>query len=279
MPPIFKKLRQTPQQRVYNAARINRFMNRRARMRPSKGLKLQISNVLKGKQETKLVIGAPFNRQTGTDLEQFQAFTTAITSTNEVYCLIPKTQQGEDDFNRIGNIIQPVSLTTKVNLAINPTDPSSQSIYADVWFLTAKSVKAERNSNQILTDKLFNDGQGTNVPYDGTSYTAMLPINKSEFTVISHKRVKLQKALDDPNTKLTGGVTASTNTFLYTSSLSVKIPVPTRYVYEDKVDDTPTNAFPFMMVGFVGTDTTGDSSSLTGRVYVQAQSHLYFKDS
>lgn len=279
MPATGRKIRaRIPADKYYYAAK-NRIANRARRMRPSKGLKLQIDSVLKGKQETKFVLGAPFNRNTATDLEQFQPFTGGITSTNEVYCLIPKVIQGEDDFNRIGNIIQPVKLTTKVNVCINPTDPNSQSIYADIWFCTAKSVKAERNSNQILTAALLNDGQGTNVAYDGTSFTAMLPLNKSEFSLISHKRYKLQKTSNDPNSKLTGGGNPASSLSAYTASFSVNVPIPTRYIYEDKADDTPTNAFPFMMVGFVGTDTTGDTSSITGRVYVQAQSHLYFKDS
>ena len=239
-----------------------------------------MKKVLEGTQETKLVIGAPYNRQTGTDLELWTAFTTAITSTNEVYCLIPEVTQGPDDYQRIGNSIQPQSLTVKYNVCFQPSDLVSGMVYADLWFCTSKTVKAESQTNNIPTAQFLNDGQGTNVPYDGTSYTAMLPVNKSEFTIIKHKRVRLNKGSGDPNSLLTGSVASGIATNIYYTKMgSVDIPVPAKYLFEQATSTSPTNNFPFLMVGFHSADTTGGTSSLTARIYVQAQSHLYFKDS
>jgi len=247
--------------------------------RGARNLTQEVKKVMEGTQETKLVIGAPYNRQSNTDLESWTSFTQAITSTNEVYCLIPKLTQGPDDYQRIGNAIQPKKLTVKYNVCIQPSDLISAAVYADLWFCTCKTVKAERLTNEVPTGQFFNDGQGQNVPYDGTSFTAMLPVNKSEFNVISHKRIRLVKGSGDPNSFLTGSVTSGIATNIYYAKAgSVDIPVPAKYLYEEKTRESPTNAFPFLMVGFHSVDTTGGGTSLTARIQVQAQSHLYFKD-
>lgn len=235
-----------------------------------------MNKIVKRTSETKFVIGPPTNFNTNVNLEQWLAFTSGITSTNELYRLIPDVQQGDDDFNRVGNTIQPLSLSVKVNLAA--TSSTSMSVYADVYFLISKTVKDYRLTNGINTAKLLNAGDGTNVPYDGTSYTAMLPVNKAEFTVIAHKRFMLQKGNLDPNAALSGSVVPASDTFSYTRSFSQKIPLPKKFQYEARAQTQPTNYFPFMCVGFVGTDTNGNTAPITARIGVQAQSHLYYKD-
>jgi len=253
------------QNRIRNAAKMKRqpFTQR-------------VTSVVRRLQETKFVIRPPSNFNTNATLEQFTAFTSGITSTNEIYGVLPNISQGDDDFQRIGNVIQPTSLTVKVNLALNTTQ--TQSIYADVYFLTSKTIKDQNLVNGILTAQLMNVGDGTNAPYDGTSYTAMLPINRSEFTVLAHKRFLLQKGSNDPNTALTGTGSPATNTFAYTKSFSQKIPMPAKLIYEDRTRVQPANYFPFMVVGFCGSDTNGNLAPTSARVNVQAQSHLYYKD-
>lgn len=255
-------------------ARANRSKN----VRPSKGLKLQVDKIMAGKQETKFVLDAPWNFDSSLSLETFTGFTSGITSTAEVYALIPRVSQGQDDHNRVGNIIQPVSLTTKVNLALYTAH--SQNIYADVYFCHSKTVKSANNTTGVVVSALLNAGDGTNVGYDGTSYTAMLPVNKSEFTVIAHKRVLLRKVGGNPNYELDNSLGASSiSDSKYCASFAQKIKLPQRLVYEQASNQYPTNTFPFMMVGFCGADSMGGIAPITARLQVQAQSHLYYKDS
>jgi len=250
----------------------------KTKVKPTKSMLDVINTVVRRGQETKFVVGAPFNNQSSTNLETFTSFTSAITSTNEVYALIPKIDEGTDDFNRIGQVIQPRSLRTKVNVCLPTDQVHSMSVYADFYFCTAKPVKAEYLSNQVPTSELLNDGQGSNVPYDGTSFTAALPINKTKFSLIRHVRVKLQKGINDPNVALTGAGTSSTNVYPYSKSFSVNIPIPQKLTYLDSGSNTPSNFFPFMMVGFHGTDNTGGTAPIVARINVQAQSQLYYKD-
>ncbi|UBZ25021.1 capsid protein [Chicken proventriculitis-associated circular virus 8] len=247
-----------------------------SQVKPSPTLVKAVNKTLARRTETKFAVGPPTNFNTSGNIQFFTAFTSGITSTNEVYNLIPAVTQGSDDHQRDGNVIQPISLLTKVNLALFTS--SSMSIYCDVYFCTSKNVKDYELTGQIPTGELLNKGDGTNVAYDGTSYTAMYPINKAEFTVIAHKRYLLQKGANDPNVALSTGSPSSTDTFRHFASFSQKIPLPNKLLYENNTKRYPTNAFPFMMVGFVGSDANGNNAPASARVQVQAQSHLHYKD-
>jgi len=266
--PNYRVTYSKPYSRRYQPKRISQ---------PKGAFAQKVTKVLKKQQETKFVIQAPANKNTSANLAAFTAFTSGITSTNEVYKLIPDVTVGDDDFQRIGNVIQPVSLTTKVNLACFTN--SSEAIYADVYFCTSKNIKDYDQTPNIPTGELLNNGQGGNVAYDGLSYTAMYPVNKSEFTLIAHKRIRLAKGANDPNTACSGGSPAATDTFQHYASFSQKIPLPQKLLYEAKAKIQPSNAFPFMMVGFVASDANGNNAPSIARVQVQAQSHMYYKDS
>lgn len=245
--------------------------------RPSKTLREQVNRIVEGKQETKFVLDAPWNFDSNISLETFTGFTSGITSTAEVYALIPKIQQGTDDHNRIGQQIQPVSLTTKVNLALYTQH--SQNVYVDVFFCHSRTVKSANNTSSVVVSKLLNAGDGTNVGYDGTSFTSMLPINKTEFTVIARRRIKLEKVGGNPNYELDTSLgTSSISPSRYCASFSQKIKLPNRLVYEQSSSQAPSNVFPFMMIGFCGADAMGGIAPISARVQAQAQSHLYYKD-
>lgn len=238
----------------------------------------KVNNVINRSRETKLAIGPPINYSTNDTLEQFTAHSSAITSTAELYMLIPAVAQGTNDNQRIGNVIQPVSLTSKVNICVTSRQDPSVSIWAHIFFLTAKAVKDWRNTPSVPILTLMNKGDGTNVGFDGTSYNAMFPINKSEFTVIAHKRILLQKGANNPNTAFAATETPSSDTFKYWANFSQKITLPKELTYLDAVQARPTNSFPFMCMGFTATDQHGDSAPLTLQLRVQGQNHLYFKD-
>jgi len=245
--------------------------------RPSKSLKEQISRIVEGKQETKFVLDAPWNFDSNISLETWTGFTSGITSTAEVYALIPKVQQGTDDHNRIGQQIQPVSLTTKVNLALYTQH--SQNVYVDVFFCHSKTVKSANNTSSVVVSKLLNAGDGTNVGYDGTSFTSTLPINKTEFSIIARKRIKLEKVGGNPNYEIDTSLgTSSISPSRYCASFSQKIKLPQRLVFEQASSQYPSNTFPFMMLGFVGADAMGGIAPISARVQCQAQSHFYYKD-
>ena len=275
MPP--RKVKARIANTKYNSAAKKRVANQKKMARVP--FNERVTSAIARAQETKLKIAAPFNYNNGSTLEDFTQFSTAITGTSELYNLIPAVTVGDDDYQRVGNQIQPTSLTVKVNAALGAL--ASSSVYVDFWFLTSKNIKDARQTTQVPIQKLMNDGGGQNVPYDGTSYTAMLPINKTEFTVLSHKRVLLKKPYGDPQGLYSGaGASGSVQSLAAnTKSFSVTIKLPKKLTYEQRTDYVPTNIFPFMAVGFTAADQFGGQSlTPTLPIYVQAQSHLYYKD-
>ena len=251
------------------------------RAAPKGAFAKKVTTVLKRAMETKLKIAAPYNYNNGNTLEDFTQFSTAITGTSELYSLIPPVTIGDDDYQRIGNQIQPTSLTVKIQAALGAL--ASSSVYVDFWFLHSKNIKDGRQTAQLPIQKLLNDGQGQNVPYDGTSYTGMLPLNKTEFTLIKHIRILLKKPYGDPQGLYSGAGAPPASIYSLaanTKTLSVRIPLPDKLTYEQRTDYVPTNTFPFMAIGFTAADQFGGTAlTPTLPIYVQAQSHLYYKDS
>lgn len=268
----------------FDAARKKRAANRSKMARPSVDLKEQIKKVVAGQQETKFIVDYPYNTQTTSDLYAGTQFTSGITSTNELYNLIPRISVGSDDHQRIGNQIQPIGLynTTTVYLPLYGSSnvQYAANVYVDVYYLTSKTVKTDNTMNNIPTAFLLNAGDGTNVPYDGTAQTADLPINKTAFGLIKHKRVQLKLVSGDPNGHLSGGSVygPSDSVSHYEATWKQKIPLPNKLIYMNENVNYPTNSLPFMCLGFHARDMNGDTSPTFARVYCRSQSQLYYKD-
>ena len=275
---VMRKVSKRPTSKAYMSARQQAFRNRDKMARVP--FNQRVTSLIKRQQETKLKIAAPVNYNSGNTLEDFTQFSTAITGTSELYMLIPPVTIGDDDYQRIGNQIQPTSLNVKIQCALGAL--ASSSVYVDFWFLHSKNIKDGRQTAQLPIQKLLNDGNGQNVPYDGTSYTAMLPLNKTEFTLIKHIRILLKKPYGDPQGLYSGAGAPPNSVYSLaanTQTLSVKIPLPKKLMYEQRTDYVPTNVFPFMAVGFTAADQFGGTAlTPTLPIYVQAQSHLYYKD-
>lgn len=238
-----------------------------------------VKKVINSNEETKFVLTALANLQAGTNLGNFTGFTSAITSTNEAFICLPQVAQGDDDNQRVGNVIQPKSCIVRGTVTLRGTNQDSESVYADLYFMTSKNVKDQVNGATLPITEMLNLGNGFNGDYDGLSYTAQFPINKSDFNLIKHIRVLLQKAAGDPNTALSGGTTIATDTFSYSRTFNVKIPCPAKLTYKDSTTVYPNNYYPFLVAGFHGSDQQGNVVPVNPRILIQAQAQLYYKDS
>lgn len=278
---MVKKSIQPGLQRVYNKARSNRLANQQKMRRPGRDLKEEIKRVVAGTQETKFIVDYPYNTQTSSDLYQALNFSSAITSTNELYNLVPRINVGSDDHQRIGNKISPEALYNTTTVFIPYSEArTAMSVFVDVYYLTSKTVKTDNIMANIPTAFLLNAGDGTNVPYDGTAQTADLPINKAAFTLIKHKRIKLQISAGDPNSVLVGtfvnpGIVTTAG---YAARWKLKIPLPSVLTYMNENVNYPTNSLPFMCLGFHAIDANGDTAPITPRIFCRSQSQLYYKD-
>jgi len=250
-----------------------------------------VRQVNKKDAETKFIIQSPVSLG-GSTLNTFTGFSSGITTSNECYKLIPTILQGSDSFQREGDAITPLSLTVKGRISLQDRLTASADIIVHLYFLTCKAVKSLVTAGKALqvvpTSRLLDNGTGSKVAFDGTCYTSMYPVNKEEFNVIKHLKIRLSKSSGIHN--FVGLVPGSWDSIAttappstYARDFSVKIPLPAKLTYSNTDPTTqsndPSNYYPFMVAGWTFADASGDTASVsTTYVNIEAQSHLYFQD-
>jgi len=214
-------------------------------------------------------------------LNQWTAFSTAITGTGELYSCMPRVSQGTDDHQRIGNRLTPKSCRVKLDMVIGTWDDNSSfDLTVHVFFLTCPQVRAWANYTAIPITTMLNNGDGTNVSFDGTVLHGQHPINNAEFKVIKHKTFRMVKGFGKAMST-TSASAGATDAVIAPSAqywrLNQKIPLPKALKYETAGQEYPTNAAPFMCIGFTrnNEDPRGVSNHF---IYAQGQTQMLYKD-
>lgn len=245
-------------------------------------MKLAVKRLVDGTEETKYraedcVIPGSLLPSLGT----FQQFTAAITGTGELYACIPRLTQGTDDFQRVGNTVNPVSCHVDIILQVTSND-NAQSVdkYAHVFVLSAAAVKSLDNLSAVPITQLFENGAGGYIGADGTTNMTQYPLNRTAFNVHSHRRVRLYKPFGQQNNALAptaGGTNGTIAACTGNYRLRVKIPLPNKLKYDTASQSYPINAAPFLCIAWERNDYDGDNNQLTS-MFAQARTHLRFKD-
>jgi len=210
----------------------------------------------------------------------FGGFSCAITGTGEIYPALPTVYQGTDDHERIGNVISPKRVTLKLDIAVKSnSDNSAADRTVHIFILSAKSVKSLDNYTAIPITQLLNKGDGTNVAFDGTPFTAQYPVNTSEFTVHHHKAVRMVSGFGQAisttaaSAGATDGVICPSHSY---ARMSLNVPVPNKFKYDRQSQLYPTNSAPFMVIGF--TNNNDRTSVPTDFVSVCGQVQMSYTD-
>lgn len=251
------------------------------KLRAGKGLTKLIKTVVQGQEETKYV-AEPVRSCNGlSSLGTFGGFSSAITGIGEIYAAIPRTLQGLDDHQRIGNTIKPTRVNIKLDICTKVwNDNGSRDRQVHVFLLTAKSVKALDNYSAIPITQLLDKGDGTNVSFDGTSFHAQMPVNKSEFTVLKHMSTRMVSGFGQSNSTTsataggTDGVISPSHQYAH---LNLKVKIPGTFKYDRASQTYPTNYAPFLVIGFTNNNSDVRSAPLD-YVQVLGQVQMYYKD-
>lgn len=232
-------------------------------------LKRYIKNVVKSQSETKCKSETVLNGV---------SFNSKITTSNEMYNVIPSLSLGDNSYNRDGTVVRPthIKLNFRVywdNGAYNNQPPKCVELFI-------LKDKIQRNGNYVptTTNILKDNTNDTAVQYDGTFIRSFMPVDTTNFEVIKRKKLRLGIQPYSGNTWSTVG----DSTQPMWRDYSMKIPVKkfAKIFYYNDTGNKPVNCNIFCCIGYVKADASvdGDGVDLTTGIKATCLSTLYFKD-
>jgi len=251
--------------------------NSKRTVKLSKPLKNAISNVINGTMETKYRAES-LRRPDGNNLlTNFRQFTSAVTSVNEIYSLLPTLSEGAGSFQRNGVIVFPKKLRVHLNIVSTQSNLINADYMVYAFFLHAVAVKDLANYTAIPITSLMENGSGGFTTFDGTSQTSLYKINDQAFRVI---RVIKKRIIY--NVPIGAAALAQAVAQDHTQdhhNIQFDVPLPKRFVYPNETASYPTNFAPIMVLGFIDNTWRGDTApGATESVSVEGRSELWFKD-
>ena len=243
--------------------------------------KLEVKSLVTKQFETKYCATPSTVPKALTDLTNFTAFSSAITSVGELFACLPSLSQGVAENQRVGDTIQPVSAHVNFRIeAFSTNDNNACDKTVHIFMLEAASVKSLDNYTAIPITQLLELGTGTGGGFDGTLQRALCPINKREFRVLHHKKIRLIKGFGNPVgfSSLAAGTTDGVgSTYRHYADVNLKVKLPKVLKYDRTTSVYPTNSAPVFCIGW--TDNLPlNTAPNTLNLMVMARTHLYYKD-
>jgi len=270
LPPAMKKARRAAQRAA----------------KPSLALKKAVNQIISRKSETKqagFYGTSGVYPQTGAyaDRNYSTQNATVTTVAGDVKMLLPYIQQGTEDWQRVGNKIQPLTLKIHgtVKIAQSQTLPpnfSPTDLFAVQWILTSKTWKSYQALLNLDLTRLLKTQEGSTVAYDGTVWGSRLELAEEDFSQISKRVIRLRYA----GIVAGGGGTnsssiANSHDYVYNYTITMnqkKLPATLLYPEQGSTvpapyANQPTNYAPFMIMGFYKAD--GSAIGPTGTVLLE----------
>jgi hypothetical protein len=142
------------------------------------------------------------------------------------------------------------------------------------------TVKTLPNYSAIPITALLDNGLGGNVPFDGTPFNAMMPVNSKSFRVIKVWKRRMMKGFGNI-TGSSGSSAGATDSVISPANsheqVKIKVPLPAKLKYDTDSAVYPTNAAPVFCCAFFNNNGSATASQ-TIDLSVMASSHLYYDD-
>lgn len=248
-----------------------------------------IKSVVRRQAETKQA--AFYGQGTGGTYPQTGAYATRgyftqnatiTTVSGDVKMLLPFVQQGTEDWQRVGNKINPtymkiqghckVALSQMSTPTFAPTD-----IYAVCYVLTSKTWKSYQALLNLDLTRLLKTQEGSTVGFDGTYWASRLAVSEDDFTLIKKKVMRLRYS---GITGTGGSIVSLANSHDYSANYSMVLTqrqLPATLLYPEQSStipaayaNTPTNFAPFLVIGYYTADGSalGPSPVILDNTYV-----------
>jgi len=213
----------------------------------------------------------------GTGLNTYTGFSSAINTVNEIYAALPQLTIGAGDHQRVGSVVSPMRCVLDLNICATAyNDKGARDKTVHIFVLKAKGVNSLDNYSAVPITSLLNIGNGTNGPFNGASMSQTLPVNLNEFTVLHHKAIRMTKGSGLANTSVQTDAVISPSSSFRRVRLNVKL--PSKLIYANDSTDYPTNTAPFMVIGWTSGDSAGDTAPTTVDTYVEGRVQMWYKD-
>lgn len=205
----------------------------------------------------------------------------SVIADTDAHELMPYISQGTKDMQRIADRIQPgryLKVRCRVNFNMNNSYPPNPMIYhLRVLIISMRQgynhfvgfpagwsgVLLKQNDGVALTD---------NVPYDGTEFTSLLPVNKEIFKVHYDKTFKI--TVGGYDTTVTQNDNSPNPNIEKWFTFKVKL--PKKLIYEN-ADNSCVNFNPFWCAGWT---RTGQTAQITNVVDISIGMYpiMWYKD-
>lgn len=228
----------------------------------------KINQIVNRRLETKYVSCTPEN----------VIYHNSAIANGDQYRVLPYLIQDGSELGRIGDRVEPVSLTMKGQVSISPGSNTTRPLMVRILVLQLKNAHDWPTAQTNWAAGAFNsllkynfESAGTeNQSFNGSSTDLYVPVNKDLFDVLGERFVKL-----NPHTSASAVEGAQINSLA--KNFNMKIRTPAHLRYTNKGVQYPENFAPFISVGYSYMDGS-QPDTVTQEIVVTAISHLYYKD-
>ena len=209
------------------------------------------------------------------------SFTQGITSSGELYSLLPKMYEGVEEGTMSGARILPQSLVVEFAFNFPYSVGKSLDITAHLFCLTNNNIKSYNQIGSVTTNFLRDPtvaSPGATTGFTGGFQNALLPVDTRAFKVLAHKKIHLKKGSLLTNEGLGGIGVVCPGQVIKHHRIKIKLPKVLKYeqTSSNTIEEYPTNFNPFWCLGWVYNDDTSVGSQQY--VEVTAVSTMKYKN-
>ena len=269
----------------YIAAMSKKGRPVRRRRQPKGAFAAKVKAVIRAEAETKHV------RETILDstASGYVNFNSYIDNTTDWYRCIPLISPGVTSAQKVGKVISPRNCTLHLNFKFDSADQYTRDIMVVLYVLTSKTQKSYANTgvNSNLTtgyNTFLDPGDGVNdADFHGNWLSTTYPVNHDAFTLHKKMLIHLGKSSGVANGYGVVGEYDGAGRGMYAPNsmiarrVSVPIKLPSKLLYDQNANTTPTNAAVWFGVGYYYRNgLPGDSGG--GILQVDASTEMWYDD-
>jgi len=248
----------------------------------SKSVKAYVKKAIQRDEEIKVQLD-PKSCQINQYIQGPITSTTAVTN---ITPLIPQLFTGVTQGERLGSVVKPKSLEVRGAITMNGSAAQAWAVRVRMMIVTDRSNldqgQAAQFANVVGSQLLYaQGGAGATVGYTGKVSTHWLPINTDRYQV--HYDREFPLSMPTGTTSQFSPLVAGTMTSMpinFTQPFDIKVKLPATLKYDDAASGPwPTNAAPYLLVGFCMPDQDYVASSMgPPPVYYTFNSKLTYTD-